>query len=112
MALLTATRPTAAGVTWAPAAVAASDTISAADLGTLGAYLVVINGGGSSDTVTVSDSSLTPAGNAATAGTNAVANGTSEVMYISPKAVNPSTGVVTVTHSFQTSVTCVLLPLG
>lgn len=112
MALLTATRPTATGVAWAPAAVSASDTISATDLGSLGAYLVIINGGGSSDTVTVSDSGLTPAGNAATAGTNAVANATSEVMYISPRAVNPSTSVVTVTHSFTTSVTCVLLPLG
>lgn len=112
MALLTATRPTAAGVAWSPAAVSSSDTISASDLGTLGAHLVIINGGGSSDSVTVSDAGLTPAGNAATTPANAVANGTSEVMYISPKAVNPSTGVVTVTHSFTTSVTYVLLPLG
>jgi hypothetical protein len=112
MALLTATRPTAAGVAWTPLAVAASDTISVTDLGQLGAYLVVINAGGSPDTVTVSDSSLTPAGNAASAGTNSVANATTEVMYISPRAVNPSTGVVTVTHSFTTSVTYVLLPLG
>lgn len=112
MALLTATRPTAAGVAYTPAAVSSSDTISSSDLGSLGAYLIVINGGGSSDTVTVSDSGLTPAGNAATAGTNAVANGVTEVMYISPRAVNPSTGVVTVAHSFTTSVTYVLLPLG
>lgn len=112
MALLTATRPTAAGVAWSPAAVSASDTISANDLGTLGAYLVIINGGASPDNVTVSDSGLTPAGNAATTTPNTVANGTTEVMFISPKAVNPSTGVVTVTHSFTTSVTCVLLPLG
>lgn len=112
MAALTATRPTAAGVAWTPAAVAASDTITAEQLGLLGAYLVVINAGGSSDTVTVSDSSLSAAGNGATAGTNAVANGTSEVMYISPKAVNPSTGLVTVTHSFTTTVTYVLLPIG
>lgn len=112
MALLTATRPTAAGVAYTPAAVSSSDTISSSDLGSLGAYLIVINGGGSSDTVTVSDSGLTPAGNAATAGTNDVANGVTEVMYISPRAVNPSTGVVTVAHSFTTSVTYVLLPLG
>lgn len=112
MALLTATRPTAAGVAWSPAAVSASDTISASDLGLLGAYLVIINGGGSPDNVTVSDSGSTPAGNAATTPANAVTNGTTEVMYISPKAVNPSTGVVTVTHSFTTSVTYVLLPLG
>ncbi len=112
MALLTATTPTAAGVTWTPAAVSASDTISSASLGTNGAYLVIINAGGSSDTVTVSDSSLSQAGNPATAGTNAVANGTSEVMYISPRAVNATTGLVTVTHSFTTSVTYVLLPIG
>jgi hypothetical protein len=43
---------------------------------------------------------------------NAVTNGTTEVMYISPRAVNPTTGVVTVAHSFTTTVTCVLLPLG
>lgn len=112
MALLTATRPTAAGVAWSPAAVSASDTISASDLGSLGAYLVVINGGASPDSVTVSDSGATPAGNAATTTANSVTNATSEVMYISPKAVNPSTSVVTVTHSFTTSVTCVLLPIG
>lgn len=112
MALLTATRPTAAGVTWTPAAVSASDTIATSSLGTLGAYLVIINAGASSDSVVVSDSGLTPAGNAATTAANAVANGTSEVMFISPKAVNPSTGVVTVTHSYTTTVTCVLLPLG
>lgn len=112
MALLTATQPTAAGVAWTPAAVSASDTISAASLGTRGAYLVIINGGGSSDTVTVVDASLTPAGNAATNQTNAVANATSEAMFIPPQTVNLSTGVTTVTHSFTTSVTCVLLPIG
>jgi hypothetical protein len=112
MALLTATRPTAAGVAWSPAAVSSSDTISASDLGSLGAYLVIINGNAAPDSVVVSDSSLTPAGNAATTPANSVTNGTSEVMYISPRAVNPSTGVVTVTHSVTPTVTCVLLPIG
>lgn len=112
MALLTATRPTATGVAWTPAAVSASDTISASDLGSLGAYLVVINGGGSPDNVTVSDSGATPAGNAATTTAVAVTNATTKAIFISPRAVNPSTGVVTVTNSFTTSVTCVLLPLG
>lgn len=112
MALLTATRPTAAGVAWSPAAVAASDTISAADLGSLGAFLVVINGGGSPDNVTVLDPGFSPAANAGTPTANAVTNGTTEVMYISPKSVNPSSGVATVQHSFTTSVTCVLLPIG
>lgn len=112
MAALTATTPTAAGAAWTPAAVSASDTISASILGSLGAYLVILNGGASPDNVTVSDAGLTPASNAATTTANAVANGTSEVMYISPRAVNLATGVVTVTHSFTTSVTYVLLPLG
>jgi hypothetical protein len=112
MALLTATQPTAVGVAYTPAAVSASDTIAQASLGTRGAYLVIINGGGSSDTVTVSDGGFSPAGNAGTALTNAVANATSEVMFIPPSTVNPSTAVTTVTHSFITSVTYVLLPIG
>lgn len=112
MALLTATRPTAAGVAWSPAAVSASDTISAADLGQLGAYLVIINAGVGADSVTVSDAGATPAGNAATTVANSVANGASEVMYISPRAVNPATGVVTVAHTQPTGVNCVLLPIG
>jgi hypothetical protein len=111
MAALTATTPTATGTTWTPAAVAASDTISSAILGTRGAVLVVINGGGSSDNVTVSDSSLTPGGNPATTAAVAVANGTTKAIYISPAKVNTATGVVTVTHSFTTSVTYVLLPV-
>jgi hypothetical protein len=112
MALLTATRPTIAGVAWSPAAVSASDTIAAADLGTQGAYLVVINGGASPDTVTVTDPGTTPAGSAATNPTNSVVNATTEVMRISPSFVNPATGVATVTHSFTTTVTYVLLPIG
>lgn len=112
MAALTAIQPVAAGITYAGAAVSASDTISAAQLGQNGAYLVVINGGASPDTVAVSDSGLTPAGNAGTTSGGSVTNATSKVFYISPRAVNASTGVVTVTHSFTTTVTYVLLPIG
>lgn len=109
MALLTATRPTAAGVVYTAAAVSASDTIAAADL-VNGAFLIVINGGGSPDTVTVADPGFSPAGNAGTALTNSVTNATTEVMTISPASVNPSTGLATITHSFITSVTYVLIP--
>lgn len=112
MAALTATQPVAAGVAWTPAAVSASDTITAAQLGTLGAYLVVINGGGSPDTVGYTDGSSTPGGSAAAAYTNSVTNGTSEVMYLSPRLVNLATQLLTITHSFITSVTYVLLPIG
>lgn len=111
MAALTSTQPTAAGVAYTPAAVSSSDTVSAAQLGALGAYLVIINGGGSSDTVTVTDGGLTPAGQAGVALTNAVANATSEVMYLSPK-LSANGGNVTIAHSFTTSVTYVLLPIG
>lgn len=112
MALLTATRPTAAGVVWSPAAVSSSDTISANDLGQLGAYLVIINGNASPDTVGRSDAGLTPAGGTAAAFTNTVTNGTTEVMYISPRAADPATGFVTITHTVTATVTYVLLPLG
>jgi hypothetical protein len=112
MAALTATRPTAVGATYAGAAVSASDTINTTDLGALGAFLVVINGGGSSDTVAITDSGTTPAGTAGTSTGGAVANATSKVFYIHPKQASPSTGLVTITHSFTTSVTYVLLPIG
>lgn len=112
MALLTATRPTSVGVVATATAVSASDTIAQADLGSRGAYLLVINGGGSPDTVAVSDSGVTPAGNAGTSSGGAVTNGTNKAFYIDPSAVNTSTQVVTVTHSFTTSVTCYLFPLG
>jgi hypothetical protein len=112
MALLTAITPVAAGTAWAPAAVSASDTIAAADIGSKGCYLVVINGGGSSDTVGLTDPSFAPTGNAGTNLTNAVANATTEIMYISPAYVNPSTNVATVTHSFITSVTCVVIRIS
>lgn len=112
MALLTATRPTASGALLAGAAVSSSDTISGNDLGTAGAFLIVINAGASPDTVAISDSGLTPAGNAGTSSGGAVANATSRVFYISPRAVNASTNLVTVTHSFTTTVTYQLLPIG
>lgn len=112
MAALTATVPTAVGAAYTPAAVSASDTITATQLGSLGAFLVVINGGGSPDTVGYTDGSTTPGGSAAAAYTNVVTNGTSEVMYLNPKLVNVASQLLTITHSFTTTVTYVLLPIG
>lgn len=113
MAALTAVVPTAPGVAYIPTAVSASDTINQTQLGNLGAYLLVINGGGSPDTVAISDSSPTQAGNSPnTTSGSAVTNGTNKAFFISPRAVNPATGNVTVTHSFITSVTCILVPIG
>lgn len=112
MAALTAITPTAAGTLSAGAAVSASDTISNSITGTKGAYLEIINAGGSSDTVAISDSGATDAGGSSAGSGGAVANATSKVFYISPYAFNPSTGNVTVTHTFTTSVTYKLYPLG
>lgn len=112
MAALTSTVPNALGVLYTPAAVSASDTITAAQLGVNGAWLVVINGGGSPDTVGYTDPGSTPAGTAAAAYTNVVTNGTSEVMYLNPKLVNVGSQLLTITHSFITTVTYILLPLG
>lgn len=112
MALLTSIRPTSVGVAVTGTAVSASDTIAAADLGTNGAFLVVINAGGSPDTVAILDGGSTPAGNAGVSAGGSVTNATTKVFFISPKMINPSTLVVTVTHSFLTTVTCNLYPIG
>lgn len=114
MAALSAITPTLAGATSTGAAVSASDTIDQSILGSRGAYLEIINGGGSSDTITISDHGTTGAGNslASNAVTGlSVANGSQKVFWIKPQAVNPSTGLVTITHSFTTSVTYKLYPL-
>lgn len=112
MALLTPVSSSLAGVAVTATAASSSDTIAQTSLGTRGALLLVINGGGSSDTVAVSDAGHTPAGNAGSTSGGAVTNGTNKLFYISPSAADPSTGLVTVTHSFTTSVTCYLIPLG
>jgi hypothetical protein len=87
------------------AAVAASDTISTADIGTSGVLLTVINGGGSPINVTISDPGTTTVGNVGTTTAQAVANGTEGTFRILPGHVNTSTGVATVTYSGTTSVT-------
>jgi hypothetical protein len=112
MAALSATTPTRAGATTSGAAVAASDTITRTILGTRGAFLEIINGNASSDTVAISDASTTNTGAAATAGGSSVTNATSKVFFIHPQQADGSTGLVTVTHSVTTTVTYKLYPLG
>jgi hypothetical protein len=89
------------GTLMAPVAVSASDTCTADPAGLI---LEVINGGGSPDTVTVVDPGTTPAGSAATSPSQAVAAGTRREFRLGPQFAN-STGIITVTHSFTTSVT-------
>lgn len=109
MAAMTVTQPAIAGTTVTPAAVAASDTITAAD----GSYILqVINAGASSDVVTITDPGTTPAGSAATNPTVTVVGTTgNKAILLSPRFAN-SSGVITVAHSFTTSVTYVLYRLG
>lgn len=113
MALLTAVTPDVDGTTVTAGNVAASDTISQASLGSRGAFLKIINGNASTDTITISDPGATPAGNLLAAGkaTYTVTNGTSKVFYISPLAVDPSTQLVTITHSVTPTVTYELYTL-
>jgi hypothetical protein len=113
VAALTATTPLVTGVATTGAAVSASDTIDQATLGGRGAYLEILNGGGSSDTVTIKDFGTTDAGNPLPSNsyTVTVANGTSKVIHIKPYQVDPTTGLVTVAHSFTTSVTYKLYPV-
>lgn len=112
MAALSATTPTRAGVVTSGAAVAATDTVSRALLGTNGVYLEVINGNASPDTVAISDASITATGAAATAGGSSVTNATSKIFKILPLQADTSTGLVTITHSVTTTVTYKLYPLG
>lgn len=113
MAALSAISPANAGTTSTGAAVASSDTIAQSIMGSRGGFLEIINAGGSSDTVTISDHGTTPAGNSLTSNqiSATVANGTSKVFYIRQEQVNPSTNLVTVTHSFTTSVTYKFYPV-
>jgi len=105
MAALTSTSAAIAGTSPAPVAVAASDTIARSQFGALGVHVRVINGGGSPDTVTITDPNLTIAGSVATNPTVSVTNATTKVIFIPTSMINAS-DVATVAHSFITSVTC------
>lgn len=114
MAALVATTPTNAGTVVTGAGVASTDTIDRAILGPKGAYLKIINGNASPDTVTISDAGVTPGQNPLTGGTisASVTNATSKVFFIRPEYVNAATGLVTITHSVTATVTYELYPVG
>jgi len=113
MAALTAVTPSRTGTTSTPGgAVAASDTIAHSLLGSHGAYLEIVNAGAGTDNITISDSGTTPAGTSPGTYAASVANASAgKVFFISPKQVDPATGLVTITHSQPTGVTYKLYPL-
>lgn len=84
-------------------AVAASDTVVADPAGLI---LHIKNGGGSSDTVTLTDPGLTPSGSVATNPSFSVPATTGDRMYRLPSSLQNSSGIITISHSFTTSVTC------
>lgn len=115
MGALAATTPTRAGAVVAGAAVGASDTISAALLGTKGVILEILNGNASPDSVTITDFGITPAGSPLASNTYpaTVTNATNKVFLIVPSQGDPSNnGQVTITHSVTSTVTYKLYPLG
>lgn len=111
MAALTSLTPTVAGVASPPGNVAASDTISTDQLGSKGCTYEVLNGNAATDNMTISDFGQTPAGNSLTSNqiSPTVANGTNKTFVILPSQANPATGLVTITHSVQTTVTYKLI---
>lgn len=114
MGALSAITPANTGTASAGAAVAASDTVARSIMGSIGAYLEIINGNAASDSITITDPGLTPAGNPLASGTisASVANGASKVFFLRPDQVATATGLITITHSVTTTVTYKLYPVG
>jgi hypothetical protein len=112
MSALAAITPVRDGALSAGAAVASTDTINVNVMGPNGCFLEIINAGGSPDNVTISDAGVTPAGSPLAGGTfpQTVTNGTSRIFYIQRSQAVVATGLVTITHSFLTSVTYKLYP--
>ena len=66
---------------------------------------IVTNGSGGAITVTISDSGLTPAGNAATTTAVSVANGATKLFPLTAKTNSAATGLTTIAYSATSSVT-------
>ena len=90
-----------AGVTFAPATPLTTEVVAASD--DIGLY--VNNASGGSITVTLTDSSLTPGGSAASNPVITVGAGTVKLIYVSQYMANPSTSQLTATFSATASVT-------
>jgi tryptophan synthase beta subunit len=114
MSALAATAVARTGTASPGAAVAASDTISAAVLGPRGCLLEILNGNAGTDNITITDFGTTSAGSPLTGNTYAasVANGTNKIFLIVPSQGDPANaGQVTITHSVTASVTYKLYTL-
>lgn len=105
MGALALTATVRGGTVTAGAAVASSDTINRAVLGNRGVLLEIINGNASPDVMAISDASTTSNGAAAAALAPTVTNATAKIFKITPDMADPTTGLVTITHTVTSTVT-------
>lgn len=112
MTALVSTIPTRAGTASPGAPVAASDTITAGQLGAIGAVLEILNGNAAADNMTISDASITPTGGAAAAIAPSVPAGANRAFFIDRRQADLTTGLVTITHSVIATVSYKLYPIG
>lgn len=105
MALLPAISVLSTATTVTAAAAGTSNTISAADVGTRGCLINIINGAGAPINVTLEDPTTSAVGNPGTETAQAVANATDRWFRVTPKHVDPATQVATVTLSSATTIT-------
>jgi hypothetical protein len=109
VALLAATSVTSTATTVTATAIGSAPfTVAASDIGTNGALLNIINGGGGSINVTLEDPGFTGLGNGPSEPAQAVGAGADRWFRLSPGHAD-STGVATVTLSGTTSVTYKLI---
>lgn len=94
------------------AAVAATDTIAAALLGSKGVLLEILNGNAATDNMTISDAGTTPAGTPGATYAAALLTATNRTFLIRPSQADGVTGLVTITHSVIGTVTYKLHQLG
>ena len=103
MALLSVQQVSITGTTPTYGAVASTDTVVPDDR----AFLIVKNAGGSPDTATVVVPGTTYGqNNPDVAVTVPATTGERWIGPMVPNLMDPTTGVITITHSFTTSVTC------
>lgn len=103
MAAITPQAVNSTGATPTYAAVSASDTIDISALNDR-AWLQVKNAGGTQDVVTIVDAGVSPAGNSGVDPTITVPITTGDKV-VRLLAASASAGVITIQHSFTTSVT-------
>jgi hypothetical protein len=111
MAAYTLTTVVRAGGTPTTNACSSSDTVAITP-----GYLLILwfTGGAGSDTVTVTDSGLTAAGNAGVSQTVVVPSGATsfKTVYVPTSAQNTSTAAVTIAHSAPTGVAAFCLQVA